>query len=422
MFRVLFLMILVLAGLVLAPYISGHQGYVRIETAGKVIEMSLVMLVIFFAVAMAVVYSLEWILRRFFGLSRGAYQWFGTRKRKKAQQQTLEGLMKMTEGDYSKAEKLIAKNAKHSDEPVLNFIKAAEAAQQRGDELSANKHLIEAAKIAGPNSIAVELARTRILLQQGKLPAARSAVDSLLVLAPNNTEALRLAIEIYRKSKAYNALDDVLEQIGQRSFLTVAEYETLEREVDDGLLDEIMNEEGQEGLLKWWDNQPSRRRRSVYVRVGLIKRLIDTDDHTSAEELALETVKKFQDEQLDLLYPQLTRLQVDEESKLLKLLKKRSEKARESYQDDYARVLGYIYAREGRFSLAKPYFVQLLDHKECVNKDRIMALYVAEQTNDFALANQLKAENLKEVNVDIQPTAQIEPVLVLPVPEEMNKS
>lgn len=33
--------------------------------------------------------------------------------------------MRMNEGDYSKAEKLIGKNAKHSDEPVLNFIKAA---------------------------------------------------------------------------------------------------------------------------------------------------------------------------------------------------------------------------------------------------------------------------------------------------------
>lgn len=411
MFRVLFLMLIVLAGLILGPYISGHQGYVRIETAGKVIEMSLVMLVVFFAVAMAVVYAIEWIVRRFFGLSRGAYQWFGDRKRKKAQQQTLKGLMKMTEGDYSKAERLIAKNAKHAAEPVLNFIKAAEAAQQRGDELNANKYLIEAAKIAGPNNVAVEIARTRILLLQGKLPAARSAVDSLLELAPNNVEALRLAIEIYQKSKAYKALDDVLEQIGQRSFLSAEEYERLEQQVNDGLLDEIMNEEGQEGLLKWWDNQPSRRRRSIYVRVGLIKRLIDTDDHQSAQEIALETVKKYQDEQLALLYPELTRLQVDEEHKLFKVLLKRNSKAEERYSDDYARVLGYIHTRAGNFDKAKPYFVQLLEHKECVSKDRIMALYVAEQTHDVELANRLKQEDLKEVNVEAKP---VETVLALP--------
>ena len=47
----------------------------------------------------------------------------------------------------SKAEKLIGKNAKHSAEPVLNLIKAAEAAQQRGDEFSANRYLIEATEL-----------------------------------------------------------------------------------------------------------------------------------------------------------------------------------------------------------------------------------------------------------------------------------
>lgn len=402
MFRVLFLMLLVLAGLIAGPYIAGNQGYVRIETATKVIEMSLVMLVVFFAIAMAVIYFLEWIVSRFLRLSRGSYQWFGNRKRKKAQQQTLEGLMKMSEGNYSKAEKLISKNAKHSDEPVLNFIKAAEAAQQQGDSLSANRHLMEAAKLAGPNSVAVELARTRLLLQQDKLPAARSAVDSLLELAPNNTDALRLAIEIYQKSKAYKALDAILENIGQRSFLEADEYEALSQEVDNGLLDEILNEEGQEGLLKWWEEQPSRRRRSIYTRVALIKRLIDSDDHDSANEIALESLKKFEDEQLDLLFEQLTRLQADQDSKLVKKLVKRSEKAKENYTDDYARALGYIYTRDGLFDKAKPYFVQLLEHQECEVNDRIMALYVAEQTHDLELVARLKAENLKAVNVEIK--------------------
>lgn len=412
MLRVLFLMLLVLAGLIAAPYIAGHQGYVRIETDTKVIEMSLVMLVVFFAVAMAVVYGIEWILRSFLRLSRGSYQWFGNRKRKKAQKQTLEGLMKMSEGNYSKAEKLISKNAKHSDEPVLNFIKAAEAAQQHGDSLAANKHLMEAAKIAGPNSVAVELARTRLLLQQDKLPAARSAVDSLLELAPNNTDALRLAIEIYQKSKAYKALDDILENVGQRSFLDEEEYQALSREVDDGLLDEILLEEGHEGLLKWWEDQPSRRRRAVYTRVSVIKRLIDSDDHESAAEIALETVKKFEDEQLDLLFAELTRLQADQDSKLVKVLAKRGAKAKENYTDDYARALGYIYTRDGLFDKAKPYFVQLLDHQECEANDRIMALYVAEQTHDLELVNRLKAENLKSVNVEAK---EPEPeVLALP--------
>src|SRR3712207_9592222 len=72
--------------------------YVRIETADKVIEMSLVLLVVFFVIAMAVVYSIEWCISRFCRLSKGSYNWFFNRKQKKAQQETLEGLMKMSEG------------------------------------------------------------------------------------------------------------------------------------------------------------------------------------------------------------------------------------------------------------------------------------------------------------------------------------
>lgn len=407
MFRVLFLMLLLLAGLIGGPYLAGNQGYVRIETDTKVIEMSILMLVVFFVAAMAVLYIFESVISRLCRLNSGAYNWFSSRKYKKAQAETIEGLMEMSEGNYAKAEKLFSKNAKHAAAPVLNLIKAAEAAQQKGDELSANKYLIKASEIGGANNVIVELARTRILMQQGKLPAARSAMDSLLEIAPHNNEVLRLAVQIYQESKAFHALDRLLENIGQRSFLSNEEFNQLERKVVDGLLDEIMNEDGQEGLLKWWEHQPSLRRKSVYVRAALIQRLIDVDDYESAQEIALETVKKFEDEQLEPLFAQLNRLQSDEESKLVKVLAKRSAKAHEHYSDDYARALGYIYAREGLYEKAKPHFVSLLDHNECVDRDRIMALHVAEQLHDNELANRIREINLKDVNIEIPPTEEI---------------
>lgn len=412
MFRTLFLMLLLLVGLISGPYLAGNQGYVRIETATTVIEMSIVMLVVFFVLAMAVVYLLEWIVTKICRMSNGAYNWFSTRKHKKAQQETLEGLMRMSEGNYSKAEKLFSKNAKHADEPVLNLIKAAEAAQQNGDDLAANKYLIKATEIAGPNNVAVELVRTRILLQQGKLPAARTAIDSLLELAPHSDEVLRLAIQIYKESRAYVALDRLLVEIGQRNFLTAEEYAELEYFVDDGLQDERLQEEGQEGLLSWWENQPNRRRKSVYSRVGVIKRLIDSDNHQSAQEIALETLKKFEDEQLQGLFVQLTRLQIDSDSKLLKVLAKRADKANVKYTDDYARALGYIYTRDGQYQKAKSQFELLLAHDECVADDRIMALHVAEQMGDTLMANRIREENLKQVNMATQ--SKVNEPLALP--------
>ncbi|NBI12469.1 heme biosynthesis protein HemY [[Haemophilus] felis] len=399
MFRVLFLMLVLLIGLIAGPYLSGKQGYVLIETGSYSIEMSITMLVVFFVVAMALVYGIEWVVSRFFRFSNNTYTWFSRRKRMKAQKQTLEGLMRMNEGDYSKAEKLIGKNAKHSEEPVLNFIKAAEAAQQRGDDFSANRYLSEATELAGPDSLIVELARTRILLQQNKLPAARSSVDSLLVMAHRNKEVLKLAVEIYMKSTAYVALDKILDQIEKVGLYSNEEFTSLQRQVEQGLLDEKMNEEGVDGLLAWWNEQPRKRRNDLGLKITLIQRLIDCNDHESAYELTTQ-VFKASENQLPLtkvLCSQIIRLQPEDNTKLIKLLEKRLNKSEDNRCCIY-RALGYLYVRNNDFNQAAYAFKQMLaQHSEFDANDVNMSAYVFEQIGEDALAKQVREENIKTV-------------------------
>ena len=400
MFRVLFLMIALLAGLVGGPYLSGQQGYVRIETANNIIEMSITTLVIFFIIALAIIYGLEWIITRFLRLSRGSYNWFSRRKRVRAQKQTLEGLVKMNEGDYAKAEKLIGKNAKHSAEPVLNLIKAAEAAQQRGDEFSANRYLIEATELAGSDNLLVEIARTRILLQQNKLPAARSSVDSLLEMSNRNKEVLKLAVDIYLRSKAYQALDEILDSVENGGLFSTEEFQELRTQTENGLLDEKMNEEGVDGLLAWWDNLPRRRRNNVDLKVGLIQRLIDCNDHESAAEFTLEILKKIGDNTpiSKALCTQITRLQPEDNSKLIKLVAKRAKRAGDVEKCCINRALGYLYVRNNEFSQAAEVFKKVI---ACPNQlesnDLMMASYVFEQSGDKVLAEQVRQDSLKSV-------------------------
>ena len=400
MFRVLFLMIALLAGLVAGPYLSGQQGYVRIETANNIIEMSITTLVIFFVIALAIIYGLEWIITRFLRLSRGSYNWFSRRKRVRAQKQTLEGLVKMNEGDYAKAEKLIGKNAKHSAEPVLNLIKAAEAAQQRGDEFSANRYLIEATELAGSDNLLVEIARTRILLQQNKLPAARSSVDSLLEMSNRNKEVLKLAVDIYLRSKAYQALDEILDSVENGGLFSTEEFQELRTQTENGLLDEKMNEEGVDGLLAWWDELPRRRRNNVDLKVGLIQRLIDCNDHESAAEFTLEILKKIGDNTSigKALCTQITRLQPEDNSKLIKLVAKRAKRAGDVEKCCINRALGYLYVRNNEFSQAAEVFKKVI---ACPNQlesnDLMMASYVFEQSGDKVLAEQVRQDSLKSV-------------------------
>ena len=398
MFRVLFLMSVLLAGLIAGPYLSGNQGYVRIETAETIYEMSLTMLIILFLAGLAIIYSIEWVITRFLRLSNNTYSWFSRRKRTKAQRQTLEGLMKMNEGDYAKAEKLIGKNAKHADEPILNLIKAAEAAQQRGDEFSANRYLINATELAGTDNLLVEIARTRILLQQNKLPAARSSVDSLLEMAGRNKEVLKLAVEIYRRSKAYQALDNILSIVENAGIYPLEQFSDLKQEIENGLLDEKMNEEGIDGLLSWWESQPRSRRNDPDLKVALIQRLIDCNDQESAYELTLEAVKKSSDDAPlpNGLCKQINRLQPVDNSKLIKLLEKRSKQVPSSEQCCLNRALGYLYVRNNDFAKASDMFKLVIATPEKLEpNDMTMAAYVFEQTGESELVEEVRAASLK---------------------------
>ena len=304
----------------------------------------------------------------------------------------------MNEGDYAKAEKLIGKNAKHSAEPVLNLIKAAEAAQQRGDDFSANRYLIEATELAGSDNLVVEIARTRILLQQNKLPAARSSVDSLLEMSDRNKEVLKLAAEIYSRSKAYQALDEILDLIEGSGLFSAEEFKALQQETENGLLDEKMNEEGVEGLLAWWEAQPRRRRNDLELKTALIQRLIDCNDHESAYEFTLEIMKKLGDNTpiSHELCTQITRLQAEDNSKLLKLVEKRAKRADESQHCCLNRALGYLYVRNNDFAKAAEAFKEVTAcPTQLQPNDVMMASYVFEQAGDKAAAEKIRQDSLK---------------------------
>ncbi|MBV7388854.1 heme biosynthesis protein HemY [Pasteurellaceae bacterium TAE3-ERU1] len=399
MFKVLFLMLLLLAGLVAGPYLSGKQGYVLISTADYNIEMSIPTLVVFFVVSLAVIYLLQWLVSRFFKMSNNTYHWFSRRKRVKAEKQTMAGLIKMNEGDYSKAEKLIAKNAKHAPEPVLNFIKAAEAAQQKGDDLNANHYLMEATKLAGNDNLVVEIARARIMLMQGKVSAARSAIDSLLVACPHNPEVLRLAVDIYLQSKAYAHLDELYNRVENRLNYSNEQLLALKHTIEDGLQDEKLNEEGVDGLLAWWKAQSRARHNDPYAQIGMLKRLLAANDHESAYDFALDGAKRVNAKADKLaLLEQLPLLQWEKNNKLIKVLEKQLVSCDDAQlQVAYSRALGYLNARIDAFEQAKTYLDNLISEPALSQAaDYTMAAYVYEQLGDHSGAQKIREQGLTQ--------------------------
>ena len=305
MLKILLLFALLIAGIVVGPIISGHQGYVLIQTDNYNIETSVTGLAIIMILTMVVLFAIEWLFRRIFRTGAHTRGWFVGRKRRRARKQTEQALLKLAEGDYQQVEKLMAKNADHAEQPVVNYLLAAEAAQQRGDEARANQHLERATELAGDDLIPVEIARVRLQLARNENHAARHGIDKLLEITPRHPEVLRLAEQAYTRTGAWNSLLDILPSMAKANVSDEEHRAALEQQAWIGLMDQTLADRGSDGLREWWQNQNRKTRGQVSLQVAMASLLIESDDHDTAQQIIIDGLKKQYDDRLVMLIPRL---------------------------------------------------------------------------------------------------------------------
>ncbi|CAE1141139.1 protoheme IX biogenesis protein HemY [Serratia sp. Tan611] len=305
MLRVLFLFLVLIASVVLGPMLAGHQGYVLIQTDNYNIETSVTGLVIMGILLFVALFIIEWILRRIFRTGARTRGWFLGRKRSRARAQTKAALIKLAEGDHKQVEQLLTRNADHAEQPVVNYLLAAEAAQQRGDEFRTNQYLERAAEAADTDQLPVDITRVRIQLAQGEIHAARHGVDRLLNQAPRHPEVLRLAEQAYLRTGAYASLLEILPSMSKIKLHDEEKLQALQQQAYLGLMNQAMAEEGSDGLKRWWKNQSRKVRHEVPLQIAMVEHLIECNDHEMAQEIVLDGLKRQYDERLVLLIPRI---------------------------------------------------------------------------------------------------------------------
>lgn len=65
-----------------------------------------------------------------------------------------------------------------------------------------------------------------------------------------------------------------------------------------GLMDKTLADGGSEGLRDWWKSQNRKTRSQVALQVAMANRLIESDDHDTAQQIIIEGLKKHYDDRL----------------------------------------------------------------------------------------------------------------------------
>lgn len=317
MIRIIILVAVMVAGLIFGPQASGNKGYVLIALGNYTIESSVTSAVILAVLFYGALLLIEWLLGRVFGLRRKTQGWYGSRRRRKANQQTVAATLAMAEGHYSQAEKLMIKGASNSDTPLLNYLSAAKAAQARGDDARRDQYLQKAQEENPKAELALTLTQTQLQIEQGQYDTALAMLESVYALNPRHPMVLDQLRQVHLARQDWSALCDLIPALHKVGKLTPKQEEDLLQQAWSGRLQQAAS--SLETLKAVWQDLPRKLRLEpeLLACYGDLLRQLGADGE--AATLWQEALRK---QPMPQLLARLPKLKLDNYQPLLALLQK----------------------------------------------------------------------------------------------------
>ncbi|WP_421284081.1 heme biosynthesis HemY N-terminal domain-containing protein [Aeromonas veronii] len=342
MIRIIILVAVMVAGLIFGPQASGNKGYVLIALGNYTIESSVTSAVILAVLFYGALLIVEWLLGRVFGLRRKTLGWYGSRRRRKANQQTVAATLAMAEGYYSQAEKLLIKGASNSDTPLLNYLSAAKAAQARGDDARRDQYLQKAQEENPKAELALTLTQTQLQIEQGQYDTALAMLESVYALNPRHPMVLDQLRQVHLARQDWSALCDLIPTLHKVGKLTPKQEEDLLQQAWSGRLQQAAG--SLETLKAVWQDLPRKLRLEpeLLACYGDLLRQLGADGE--AATLWQEALRK---QPMPQLLARLPKLKLDSYQPLLALLQK------QQGQPDVDTALAQLYLLAGQLDDAQ---------------------------------------------------------------------
>ena len=291
----------VLLGLVLVE----EPGYVLISLGAWSLETTLSLLVFALLLGFAALYL---VLRFFAGLRRAPQrlqQWDRRRKALRARNAHNRGLIELSEGNWSGAEKRLLKHVEDSDNPLMNYLAAARAAQQQGAHERRDHYLRLAHRGVPAADIAVGLTQAELQIAHRQMEQALATLTHLRTIAPRHGYVLKMLMRLYERLQDWEHLRDLLPELRRRSVLSVDEADRLEIRLHSELLARAARDHDLEHLRDAWKRVPRRLIHDTGLVLTYATHLHGLGEDAAAETQLRGALKREWDDRLVDLYGRL---------------------------------------------------------------------------------------------------------------------
>ena len=380
MIRLFLLLVVIGAAMVCGPLLAGNKGYVLIAIGDYTIEMTVISAGILALVLYGLLWGLERLLLRLFHVRGATRHWIAERRRRKARERTLAGTLALAEGQFKQAETLMRKSAPDSEQALLNYLSAAEAAEAQGQSERRDAYLQQAAEQHPRATLAVSLIRARLLLRQQQYAEAETLLQSLDQAHPQHPVIQQLLKECYLALGHWSPLLALLPQLSKRKQLDADELQRLQQQIYPPLFAERAANAGSEGVMALWQELPRALRQDATTQAAAASALIGLDAEPQAQEILLDGLRRQLAAPLLTVVPQLQR----PAPKLLAQLRKAEQTGTPSAE--LLQAIGILLMRQREMEQAQAYLERAVALQPQATAYRALA-ELMEQQRLFEKAN-----------------------------------
>ncbi|WP_370279293.1 heme biosynthesis HemY N-terminal domain-containing protein [Pontibacterium sp.] len=304
------LLVLLAAGAWIGQLMVQDPGYVLIAFNQTTIETSLWVMLVIGVLGFLLAHWLLNILTNAMMPVQRLRNWRDRRNHSVSQRKTLKGLMALSEGNWVKAQRQLGQAAERSEVPLINYLAAARAAHEQGDDKAADE-LLQKARVATPQAeVAVGITQAQIQLARGQLEPCLANLLKLRKLAPKNTYVMRLLKDVYANLQDWDAIAKLLPELKKSQAVRDDKLVALERQTYMNLLNhsleqlpvETDNASRHSVLDQAWQKLPQNLSGEPALIRRYIELLISINAEPKAEQVLREMIAKQWNEELVNLY------------------------------------------------------------------------------------------------------------------------
>ncbi len=276
------------------------DNYVKIYVDSYLLEMSFTGFMFLTLVLVAILYLFFWLVGSSFRATSVFSRWRKRRNHKKAGQALGSGYLALIKGDWRKAEKSLLARSDNSAVPYVNYLAAAQAAQEQSQFERRDEYLNEAYKAAPNEKLAIGLAKARLHHLCGQHEQAQLTLDDIENLGRKNSQFIAMRLQNYQACANWARVHDLLPAARKQDALPEQVLETMDTQAHRALLLDSSDHQAT------WRSLPKEQQQHVDNILTYGQHLVKNGDSTAAEKLVRAALKHQYDDGLVNFYGQLS--------------------------------------------------------------------------------------------------------------------